>query len=432
MELISRDERCRIASSERSELEQYQLARLRKLFAAILPANGFYQEKLADLALPPATMAELACLPFTYKEELVSGRRDDQLCRNQTHPTGQYVRYHQTSGTRGRPMAVVDTAADWRWWMNCWQYVLDAAGIEAGDRVFMAFSFGPFVGFWSAHDASIQRGCLVVPGGGMSTLGRLEMLRNVRANAVFCTPSYALHLAETGVAHQLDVRTLGVKVIVLAGEPGGSIPATRALIENSWQAAVLDHAGASEVGPWGYGDPAGQGLYINESEFVAEFLSVAHGGPAAEGELAELVLTNLGRYGCPIVRYRTGDLVKATFDHGGPCRFVFLPGGILGRTDDMLVIRGVNVFPSALEHIIRGFPEVIEFRVTAYKQGAMDALRVAIEDRLDEPRRVADELRMRLGLKIDVETVPLGSLPRFEGKGRRFIDERAKPVSPAP
>lgn len=421
MSHLNHQQRQHMEQLSRAELERYQLGRLQALFDAIMPHNQFYREKLAGLPVPPNSMAELRTLPFTYKEELLATRRHGELCRNQTFGTDYYVRLHQTSGTRGRPMAVLDTAEDWHWWMECWQHVLDAAEVESNDRVFFAFSFGPFIGFWSAHDACVRRGCMVVPGGGLSTLGRLELLRASRATVLFCTPSYALHMAEVGAAHQMHVGDSEVRVIVLAGEPGGSIPTTRQRIADAWQAQVLDHAGATEIGPWGYGDREGRGIYINECEFVPEFLSVAKGDPARPGELAELVLTNLGRYGCPIIRYRTGDLVHyRQHEHG----FTFLEGGILGRADDMLIVRGVNIFPSAVEQIVRGFPEVIEYRATISNRGAMDYLLVEVEDRLNQPTRIAEELRTRLGLKIDVNCVAAGSLPRFEGKGRRFIDSR--------
>jgi phenylacetate-CoA ligase len=163
---------------------------------------------------------------------------------------------------------------------------------------------------------------------------------------------------------------------------------------------------------------------VIESEFLAEFLSVETGRPAADGELSELVLTTLGRTGAPVIRYRSGDLVRPTWRAPGDNRFVLLAGGVLGRADDMLIIRGVNIFPSSVEQIIHGFPEIVEYRLTAHKQGAMDALTVEIEDRLGAPERVAEELHLRLGLRVAVKVVPLGSLPRFEGKGKRFIDAR--------
>jgi phenylacetate-CoA ligase len=308
--------------------------------------------------------------------------------------------------------------------MDVWQFVLDSAEIGPEDRSFLAFSFGPFVGFWSAFDALIARGSLAIPGGGMNTLQRLEMIRTSRTTVVFCTPSYALHMAEVAADNQIDVAAMDVRRIVVAGEAGGSVPHTRRRIEQAWNARVVDHGGASEVGPWGFADPHDRGLHITEAEFIAEFISVASGHPAKPGELAELVLTNLGRLGSPVIRYRTGDLVRPTWPQEGANRFVLLEGGIVSRADDMMIVRGVNVFPSSVEQILRSFPEVVEYRLIVRKNGMMDELSIEVEDRLQEPARIDRELQVRLGLKVDVRCVPLGSLPRFEGKGKRLVDER--------
>ena len=418
------EERRRTEALAPAALEQHQLSRLNTLLDQILPENRFYAELFEGISRPLASLEQLSKLPYTYKEGLLGSRQPGNIAANLTFPLNRYVRLHQTSGTRGRPLVVLDTAEDWKWWLHCWQSIYDAADVTHEDRVFMAFSFGPFIGFWSAFDAAAARGCLVTPGGGMNTIARIELMRTCQATVVCCTPSYALHLAEVAAQKQIDVADLGVRVLILAGEPGGSIPATRRLIEQAWQARVLDHSGATEVGPWGYGDRHNRGLHVLESEFIAEFISVATGGPASEGELAELVLTNLGRIGCPVIRYRTGDLVRPLWQHDLSNRYVLLEGGVLGRTDDMMIIRGVNVFPSAIEQILRSFPEVLEYQMTAFKVEAMDQLRIEIEDRLGQPQRVADELRLRLGLKIEVQTAPLGSLPRYEGKGKRFIDQR--------
>jgi phenylacetate-CoA ligase len=434
------DERRRLESLGEAALEAHQLGRLNRLLKAILPQNRFYTEKLSGISPdalahpdgPLRSLDALAELPFTFKDELIDPAQPGGRAANLTYPVERYTRFHQTSGTHGRPMVVLDTPEDWSWWIDCWQFVLDAAEITESDRVLMAFSFGPFIGFWSAFDAVVARGCLVVPGGGMNTLSRLELLRTAKITVVFCTPSYALHMAEVAGEHQIDVGELDVRQLVLAGEPGGSVPAVRQRIEDTWKACVLDHSGASEVGPWGYGDLRGQGLYVNEHDFLAEFLSLESGAPASEGELSELVLTNLGRFGSPIIRYRTGDLVRPTWQQPGGNRFVFLQGGVLSRADDMMVIRGVNIFPSSVEQILRSFPEVIEYRMTAYTAGEMDQLLVEIEDRLNNPQRVADELQLRLGLKVQVRTVTPGSLPRVEGKGKRFVDDRCRPTKDQP
>jgi phenylacetate-CoA ligase len=231
-------------------------------------------------------------------------------------------------------------------------------------------------------------------------------------------------MAEAAGQCGIDARRLPVRRLILAGEPGGSVPAIRERIEHAWDAELLDHSGATEIGPWGYGNLAAPGLHVNEAEFIAEFLSVESDQPAKEGELAELVLTTLGRDGAPVIRYRTGDRVRPVWNHDRAVRFVWLEGGVLGRADDMMIIRGINIFPSSVEQILRSFSEIVEYRMTATKDGEMDRLLVEIEDAKDDPRRVAAELRLRLGLRVDVRTVPPESLPRFEAKGQRFVDLR--------
>lgn len=421
--MMAADERRRLERLDRVALAAYQVQRLNALLDECLPQNEFYADKLDRIARPIQSLDDLAVLPFTEKSELGSAS-ESGWAANRTFPLRDYVRFHQTSGTKGRPLVVTDTPEDWQWWINGWQYVLDAAQVTPDDVCMMAFSFGPFIGFWSAFDAAAARGCLVIPGGGLSTVARLERMQTSGATCLFCTPSYALHMAEVASEHEFDIAASPIRCLILAGEPGGSVPAIRERIETSWQAKVLDHSGASEIGPWGYGDLEGPGLHVNEAEFIAEFVSIDHGGPAADGELAELVLTTLGRAGSPVIRYRTGDRVRPNRQHQRELRFVWLDGGVLGRADDMMIIRGINVFPSSVEQILRSFPEVVEYRMTASKDGEMDQLSIEVEDRSDNVQRVADELQLRLGLRVDVKNVPAGSLPRFEAKGKRFVDNR--------
>ena len=424
MTLTSFEDRRRITQLDRSALGALQLEKLNRLLADILPHNAFYQRKLAGCPTRLESLDQLASLPLTTKEELQPPPGDEPFAANRTFPIEQYVRYHQTSGTRGRPLVVVDTADDWRWWIEAWQYVLDAAQVTPSDRVLLAFSFGPFIGFWSAFDALTARGALVIPGGGLGSLARVELIRGAKVTTLLCTPTYALRLAEVAAEHQINLAHTTVEKIIVAGEPGGSVAATRERIESAWGARVIDHGGATEIGPWGFTDAAGRGLHVNEAEFIAEFISVGTGHPAQAGELSHLILTTLGRRGAPIIRYRTADLVRPTWPADGTNRFVLLEGGILGRADDMMIIRGMNVYPTAIEQILHSFPEVVEYRLTARKHGAMDELVIEVEDHLQQPARIAEELRLRLGLKIDVRCVTAMSLPRFEGKGRRFIDER--------
>lgn len=250
MELAYSFERQRYMQMPRQELRQYQLARLQKLLTEVVPHNRFYAEKFARVeCLPLESLEQLEHLPFTFKDELVTAAHAPEFAANLTYPLAHYVRYHHTSGTRGRPMPVLDTAADWQWWNDCWQFVLDAAEIGPEDRAVLAFSFGPFIGFWSAHDALVARGGMVIPSGGMNTLARVELIRRTQATALLCTPSYALRLAEVARENHIDPASLEVRRVIVAGEPGGSVPAVRRQIESSWNALVIDHAGASEIGP---------------------------------------------------------------------------------------------------------------------------------------------------------------------------------------
>ena len=447
-------ERQQIQSLNEVDLRAYQLNRLNELLAQILPANQFYQDKFAaggisNAAQKLGSLSELSQLPFTVKQDLINESDTAGFAKNLTFAPDAYTRFHRTSGTSGRPMIVLDTQSDWNWWMEAWQYVLDSANLTSQDRVLMAFSFGPFIGFWSAFDAVAERGAMVIPTGAMTSLARLELIKSTSPTVIFCTPSYALHLAQLADEHDicLTEHASSVKRIVVAGEPGGSIPATKAKIESAWDALVVDHCGASEVGPWGFTCPTKKvaqghlavehGIFVNEAEFIAEFIPIeeksnqailssaeaANLGSAGQGTF-ELVLTCLGRFGSPIIRYRTGDLVRPVWDHEYDCRFVKLAGGVLGRADDMMIIRGVNVFPSSIEQILREFPEVVEFRTTAFKQGAMDQLKIEIEATNEniDPIRLA--LQNKLGFRVDVDFVASKSLPRFEAKGKRFVDNR--------
>jgi phenylacetate-CoA ligase len=409
-------------------LRRRQWERLGALVAEVLPANPFLAAKWRAAGLgDPRDLRDwddFARLPFTTKAELQADQAaHPPFGRNLTYPLERYVRVHQTSGTTGPPLRWLDTAASWEWWLRCWAAVLGAAGLGPGDRVFVPFSFGLFVGFWAAFEAVRMVGALAIPGGGQDSIQRLHTIATLGATAVCCTPSYALHLAEVARARGIDLPALGVRTLVHAGEPGAGIPAVRARIEAAWGGRAFDHAGMTEVGAVSYECAARCGLHVNEAEFVAEVIDPATGRPARDGEL---VLTNLGRLGSPVVRYRTGDRVRLA---EAPCAcgrtFRRLDGGILGRVDDMLVVRGVNVFPSALEGIVRRFPAVDEFVIEVSRQGAMDDVRLLLEvaggDGAVAAAAVREAVRLDLGIRVETAVVAPGSLPRWELKARRLV-----------
>ena len=401
-------------------LARSQLERLDALLDEILPANRFYARKLAG-ARRPLTGESFGALPFTTKAELVADQAEfPPLGAVATYEAARYVAYHQTSGTTGRPLMVLDTKESWEWWLRCWLEVYRAASVTASDRLFFAFSFGPFIGFWSAFEAARRLGALAIPGGGLDSKGRLALMRNAGATVLLCTPTYALRLLETAAEEGVDARGLGIRRTLHAGEPGASIPSVRARIEEGWGALCFDHAGATEVGDYGFTCEARDGLHVNEAEFIAEVVD-AQGRPAAEGEL---ILTNLGRAGWPVIRYRTGDRVRKA---EGPCScgsaLLKLPGGILGRADDLMIVRGVNVYPSAIEAIVRELGGM-EFRMVRTRVEAMEELTVEVEGDAAFAEDLAERLRERLGLRLPTRAVAPGSLPRFELKARRVVDQR--------
>ncbi len=407
-----------VETMHRERLRVRQWGRLTQGLAAVFPNNLFYRKRWQAAGIGDASEIDswdaFFHLPYTTKTDLI----DDQLANppfgtNRTEPA-TFVRVHQTSGTSGEPLRWRDTEESWQWWARCWATVFSAAGVGRQDRCFFAFSFGPFIGFWSALEGARLVEAMAISGGGQSSADRLHHMIDLQATVLLCTPTYALHLAaqarDLGLTERLSLRRS-----IHAGEPGASIPETRERIGEGLGAEVFDHTGLTEVGATGFECEAHPGgPHLNEAEFVFEV--------TAEGEL---VVTNLGRWGSPVIRYRTGDRVVLD-DRPCACSRTFgrLAGGILGRVDDMITIRGVNVFPSALESIVRRFPEVDEFQLQVSRPHALDELRIVLDCRSARDglaRMVADEVQRQVGLRVEVWLAPAGSLPRFDLKARRLV-----------
>jgi phenylacetate-CoA ligase len=420
---------------KRQLIAQRQVDALRTLLRALIPDNAFYTAKY-DAARAPSKVPHLgdfySGFPFTTKAELVA----DQAAHppygtNLTFPLERYTRCHQTSGTSGAPLRWLDTPESWNWMSDTWQQILRAAGITSSDTIFFAFSFGPFIGFWLAFEAAVRLGCRCLPGGGMSSSARLRAILDHRATVLCCTPTYALHLAEVAAAEQLSLGDSAVKTILVAGEPGGSIPATRARLESAWPGVrVFDHHGMTETGPVTYECPVKpRVLHILESAYIAEIIHPETGAHVATGETGELVLTTLGRLGSPLLRYRTGDLVRAALDTVCECgrSELALEGGILGRTDDMVCVRGVNLYPSAVEEILRAHGGVAEYQVQVDTTPTLPEVTIDVEplpagpDAAGLAHQLESALQIAFNLRIPVSVVPPGSLPRFEMKAQRWV-----------
>lgn len=428
-----------LEQSSRADIDRIQDERLAALVDAVIPANPFWTRRFEAAGLSAAdvrTRDDLQKLPLTEKADLVADQEQHApYGSNLTFPVTAYSRMHQTSGTTtGLPMRWLDTPESWGWLLDCWSQIYRMVGLRADDRLAFPFSFGPFIGFWGGFDGAGRLGNLCLAGGGMSSQGRLKLIQDNAATVVLCTPTYALRLAEVAEQENINLADSTVRALVVAGEPGGSIPATRERIETAWGARLFDHWGMSEIGALAVEcveKPAG--LHMLESECICEILDSQTHEPVAAGEVGELVITNLGRHGSPLFRYRTGDLVKADQQ---PCacgrELLRLDGGILGRADDMVTIRGNNVFPSTIESVLRRFPEIAEFRIVVVTRRSMPHLRIEIEPTsgiaaAPEPlvARVQQTMKERLNFTAEVVPVPADSLPRFELKGRRFFREES-------
>jgi phenylacetate-CoA ligase len=418
-------------TAPREHLRKLQFDKLQRLLREICDRNRFYTKKWKDAGVVPDnihSLSDFQKLPFTCKSELVRSQEEaPPFGTNATFSLDAYTRIHQTSGTTGAPMRVVDTPESWDWWGYCWGHVLKGAGVTATDRVFLPFSFGPFIGFWAAVEGARRVNAMMIPGGGWDSIQRLHMMRDLGATVVCCTPTYALRLAEVAREEHFDMQSLSVRALIHAGEPGASVAGTKARIEAAWGAKCFDHAGASEVGAHSFEcEPQPGGIHVIESEFIAEVIDPQTGQEAAAGETGELVITNLGRPGFPVIRYRTGDLVRLNLT---PCAcgrtFARFDGGLLGRSDDMVTIRGVNVYPTAIENVIRQFASVDEFQVTVTTVQEMRQLEVEIEvvsgnDTEHVRTDVEQAIYQALSLHPTVKVAKPGTLAHFEMKARRF------------
>ena len=392
------------------EIRDLQLNKLRAGLTAVLATNQFWRSRLHSVS----GWDDFERLPLTSKSELLADQASHPpFGTNLTHPVDRYVRLHQTSGSSGdQPLRWLDTAESWDWWERIWaEHVYAAAGVGAHDRVFFAFSFGPFVGFWSAFGGAQRLGALCISGGAMTTEQRVRNMLDLGATVLCSTPTYALRLADVAAEIGVNTSAASVRTAIHAGEPGASIPATRAAIEAAWSATCFDHTGMTELGPTGFSCSQRDGVHLIESEFIFE---VADDG--------ELVATNLGRWGMPLVRYRTGDRVVVSRE---PCScgspFLKIVGGIQGRVDDMFTVRGVNLFPSQVEDIVRRYPEVGEFVIEHSHERRMDEVVLLLETPPDFNReRLEADLRQALGVRLECRVVPVGTLPKSELKSKRL------------
>jgi phenylacetate-CoA ligase len=351
-------------------------------------------------------------------------------------PLEECLRIHMTSATTGRPLAVLDTREDWYGFYHSYARSLWAFGVRPADMVMAAFSYGPWIGYWSGFYAAQDLGCLVYPAGGLSTDQRIDALCTYPITVLGCTPSYALFLAEQAARTGVDLaKQSKIRITWHTGEPGASIPATKARIEAAFGAQAFDLPGLTEIAAWGFECDARAGLtHVHEDYCYPEVLN-EHDRPVRPGERGELVFTSLYRQAMPLLRYRTRDIVQLS-DRPCPCGRTLLAfeGGVLARLDDMKKVRGIIVYPRRVEEIVRARTGVDEFQIVFRRQQGLDDIQVRIDpapglgpaERDGLGRTLAEDLRVGLGLRVSVELTEPGALPRWDHKARRVRDERTE------
>jgi phenylacetate-CoA ligase len=425
----------------RTDLDALQVRKLQNLVKWSRDRVPFHAKRFADAGVTPdsiRSLHDLRRLPFMTREEWMQGQLDEPpygpilAARQETA-----IRYHLTSGTTGKtPIRVLDSLKDWEWITEMWCYGFWGFGVRPTDNVFFAFSYGTFVGFWGAHYACEKIGCLVLPGGNMTTEARVKQIFDMKATVVCSTPTYALRMAQEARAMGLDLVNGPVKRVILSGEPAGSIPASKKLIEDQWGAKAGDTAGMTELGTIMMFECDHQpgGAHIIEDHYIEEVIDPESGEPVGYGEPGERVVTSFGRGFIPVIRYRTRDLVVKVPADTCSCgrTFDIYDGGLRGRVDDMKLIRGTNVYPRAVEAIVREYDAIDEFQIHLYtKDGIRDEIEVLVE--IPDVSTVKDGMLEELGreladahegLRFNVAKVADGSLPRFELKAKRVLDER--------
>ncbi len=427
----------------RDQLRALQGYKLSRIVRRAYDQSPFHKRLLDNAGVKPEQIRgfeDIERLPFMTREDWMACQSETPLFGDMTtRPKGDAVRYHLTSGTSGRqPLRVLDGRKDWSWIGEAWCYGFWGFGVRPSDTVFFAFSYGSFIGFWGAHYGTEKMGCLVIPSGNMTTEQRVQQIVEMGATVVCATPTYALRMGQVAQQMGIDLRRDGkVRRVIVSGEPAGSIPATKRLIEEMWGGKCGDTAGMTELGTIMMFESDNQpgGCHIIEDHFIEEVLDPKTGRPVAYGERGERVVTSFGRGFIPVIRYRTKDLVCKVPHTASDCgrTWDLYEGGILGRVDDMKLIRGTNVYPRAVEAIVREYPQIEEFQIVLTREEKIrDEITVQVElspETESEFGALQPRLKQALadnheGLRFNVAQAAAGSLPRFELKAKRLQDLR--------
>jgi phenylacetate-CoA ligase len=420
----------------REVLEALQLKRLKELIERLYASVPFYRGKMDDQNVRPGdmeTLGDLQKLPFTEKDDL----RDNYPFGLFAVPLDQVLRIHASSGTTGKPTVVGYTRRDIDTWAELMARTLACGGTHQGDVVHNAYGYGLFTGGLGAHYGAEKLEATVIPISGGNTKRQIMIMQDFGSTVLLCTPSYALNLGEVIEEMNIDVSTIKLRVGLFGAEPWSEN--MRDELEKKLRIKALDIYGLSEViGPGVASEciEAKKGLHIFEDHFIAEVINPETGEVLPVGEKGELVFTTITKEAFPVIRYRTKDITRLISEPCACGRTFVRMERVTGRTDDMLIIRGVNVFPSQIEHVLMGIEEVEpHYQIIVDKEGALDVIEVQVEvseeifsDEVKELEllgsRIAGEIKDMLGISCKVKLVEPRTIQRSEGKARRVIDKR--------
>lgn len=424
------------------KIRRLQLKKFKKIFSWAYERSSFHRGLYEKAGIRPEDIRsfdDIRRVPTVEKSMMRDIQRKDPfpygdaLCV----PLDEVSEFRQTSGTTGQPVYQADTWQDWEWWAESWSYILWAQGYRPKDRVFIPFGYNIFVAFWAGHYAAEKIGAEVVPGGVLDTQARILKIQELRCTAMMATPTYVLGMADTAKRMGIDPRSLCIRKITCAGEPGASIPSTKKRMEEAWDAKVYDHAGATEIGAWCFEceDQPG-GLHVNEAFFLVQIQDLESGEYIEEpGRRGKLIITALDRQAQPCIRFDSKDIAEWA---SVPCScgrtFRLIKGGVVGRSDDITKVKGVLLSPSTIEEVVRGVDGLgNEYEVVVEKQGDTDRITLKVEfvpeaeiRRTLIERELVDQLRLKTNLRYELQFFSPGALPRYDVKARRFKDLRAK------
>lgn len=424
-----------IETMSRKEMEELQLERLKYTVAYCYENVPFYKKKMDDAGVTPDkihTLADIRLIPPTTKTDL----RDNYPFGMFAVPMKKIVRIHASSGTTGKPTVVGYTKHDLEIWSDCMARLCAAAGATDEDIVQISFGYGMFTGALGLHYGLEKLGCAVVPNSSGNTEKALMYMRDFKTTALVATPSYALYMAETAKQLEYPMSDYHLRLGLFGSE--GCTPEMRTQIENSWNLFATDNYGMSELmGPGVSGECEERcGLHINEDYFLAEIIDPNTLEPLQEGETGEVLITTLTKEGIPLLRYRTRDISRIIYE---PCkcgRTLARMDKIKGRSDDMLKIRGVNVFPSQIESVLVGMANVSpHYQLIVRREGFADTLEIQVElsdtsllesfGKIQElQNKIKHNIHTVLGIQCKVSIVEPNTIERFVGKAKRVVDLR--------